>query len=198
VENTGQLQQFYIEDSNPAIIEPDMWEAVQLEMARRKEYATKHNIQKLEYASNKFPFGGRVICGKCGGVYGRKIWNSTNDRLKRIIWQCNGRYAEKGVVGCTHNHIDEKHIFKAFVECYNTIIENKEHFTAKWQGQMGGEDILAKVTAIRFIDIFANAVTLTEFDIDLYFKLVDKFVVIDKGSIKVCLLDGTELECEIE
>ena len=48
-ENTGQVPQYYVEESHPAIIDKDMWEAVQLEMERRKAYALEHGIKNIEY-----------------------------------------------------------------------------------------------------------------------------------------------------
>jgi len=70
-ENTGQVPQYYVEESHPAIIDKDMWEAVQLEMERRRDYAIEHGIQKMEYATTDNPLAGRVICGTCGHLFGR-------------------------------------------------------------------------------------------------------------------------------
>lgn len=95
-DNNGQVPQYYVEDSHPAIIDKEMWEAVQLEMERRRNFALQYGIQKLEYATTSNPFAGRVICGSCGRVFGRKVWNSTNEKLRRLIWQCNGKYPAKG------------------------------------------------------------------------------------------------------
>ena len=50
-ENDGDIPQYYVENSHPAIIDKDTWEAVQLEMERRRAYAEKHGIQKVDYAS---------------------------------------------------------------------------------------------------------------------------------------------------
>ncbi len=36
-----------------------------------------------------------------------------------------------------------------------------------------------------------------QFEIDLYFALVEKMMVFDGGRVVVGLLDGTSLECEI-
>ncbi len=36
VKNEGQVQQYYVEDSPPAIIDPDEFDTVQLEIERRK------------------------------------------------------------------------------------------------------------------------------------------------------------------
>ena len=38
VKNTGDVLQYYVKESHPAIIEPEIWEAVQLEMKRRKNF----------------------------------------------------------------------------------------------------------------------------------------------------------------
>lgn len=69
----------------------------------------------------------------------------------------------------------------------------------KWQQVLeSGEDILKRVTAKRFIQIFSKAELIDRFEVDLYFKLVEKIVVYDAGRSIVSLLDGSEVECEIE
>ena len=92
---------------HPAIIDKEMWEAAQLEMERRRNYALEYGIQKLEYATTDNPFAGRVICGSCGQVFGRKVWNSTDDRFRRIIWRCNGKYAP-GIDACPGSAVKTK------------------------------------------------------------------------------------------
>lgn len=46
--------------------------------------------------------------------------------------------------------------------------------------------------------ILADAGSINEFDVDLYFALVEKVKVYEGGRLIVNLLDGTELECEVE
>lgn len=89
------------EGSHPAIIDKEMWEAVQLEMERRRNFALQYGIQKLEYATTENPFAGRVICGSCGQVFGRKVWNSTDDRLRRIIGGATANMLRRGRKGAT-------------------------------------------------------------------------------------------------
>ncbi|NLK43549.1 MAG: recombinase family protein, partial [Tissierellia bacterium] len=48
------------------------------------------------------------------------------------------------------------------------------------------------------IDIIGNGDLIKEFDIDLYFKMIEKMVVIDGDKIVVSFLDGTDVECAIE
>ena len=125
-DNNGQVPQYYVEDSHPAIIDKEMWEAVQLEMERRRNYALQYGIQKLEYATTDNPFAGRVICGSCGQVFGRKVWNSTDDRLRRIVWRCNGKYVVKGEKGCESRHIDDGVLYQAFIsvsDFHNSIFK---------------------------------------------------------------------------
>lgn len=60
--NEGEVPQYYVERSHPAIIALSEWEAVQVEVARRKNLGRRHDCFT--------PFSGKVICGDCGGVYG--------------------------------------------------------------------------------------------------------------------------------
>jgi len=69
VKNNGEAPQYYVEDSHPAIIDKEMWEATQLEMERRQVFAETYGIYKLDYATLDNPFAGRVICGRCGDLY---------------------------------------------------------------------------------------------------------------------------------
>jgi hypothetical protein len=73
VENNGEIPQYYVEEGHPAIIDKDMWEAVQLEMERRRNFAKKYNFPKFNYATIDNPFAGRVICGHYGSTFGRKV-----------------------------------------------------------------------------------------------------------------------------
>lgn len=47
VKNDGEVPQYYVKESHPAIIEREIWEAVQLEMQRRKKFVEDHGIKKI-------------------------------------------------------------------------------------------------------------------------------------------------------
>jgi len=197
-DNTGQVPQYYVEDSHPAIIDKDIWDTVQLEMERRRAYALKHGIQKLEHATTTNPFAGRVICGCCGKIYGRKVWNSTDERLRRIIWRCNGKYPAKGEKGCESRHIDDRVLYEVFINIFNTLVENKNYFMKKWKERLMGDNQLHRYKANQFINLIEHADPIEEFEIDIYFALVEKLTVHQGNLIRVALLDGTEVDCEIE
>ena len=197
-DNNGEVPQYYVEDSHPAIIDKEMWEAVQLEMERRRNFALKYGIQKLEYATTDNPFAGRVICGTCGRVFGRKVWNSTSEKLRRIVWQCNGKYLGKGEKGYGSRHIDDGVLYQAFVDVFNAMVEQKGYFLEKWQKSLGSNNVLVQYKARQFIRILTEAMVIKEFDVNLYFALTEKITVYENGRLMVSLLDGTDIECEIE
>ena len=197
-DNNGEVPQYYVEDSHPAIIDKEMWEAVQLEMERRRNFALQYGIQKLEYATTSNPFAGRVICGSCGQVFGRKVWNSTDDRFRRIIWRCNGKYPAKGEKGCESRHVDDVVLYQAFVNVFNMMVENKDYFLAKWKELRESDNQLQRYKSKQFSKIITVAGWIKDFDVDLYFALTEKVVVYGDGRLMVVLLDGTEVECLIE
>ena len=120
--NEGEAPQYYVEESHEAIIPPDEWEIVQLEIARRKSLGRKY--------SGKGIFSTRLICADCGGCLGPKVWNST-DKYRRIIWRCNGKY--KGDHVCTTPHLDEEYIKNAFVAALNSLLCNKKELIRNCQ-----------------------------------------------------------------
>lgn len=196
VENDGAVPQYYVEESHPAIVDKEIWEAVQLEMERRKMFSEKYGIKKLDYAAVDNPFAGRVICGCCGRAYGRKVWNSTNERLRRVVWRCNRKYEVKGSKGCENRHIADEVLCRAFVSAFNSVIKSRDFFMSKWKRQTQEGDALSRLTARRFIDVFKATEPIEEFVTNLYFKIVEKIVVY-KDRLVVGLLDGSEMEFEI-
>ena len=88
--NTGQVSQYLITNHHPAIIEPEMFDMVQSEMARRG--CIKKNDKKKHYGkySGKFPFNNLIICGDCGAKYRRTMWVEKNGD-KKHVWRCVNR-----------------------------------------------------------------------------------------------------------
>ena len=78
--NEGEVPQYYVENSHPAIIDPGEWELAQIEFERRARLGRKYVGGHL--------FSCKIVCADCGGYFGAKIWNSTS-KYRRRIWQCN-------------------------------------------------------------------------------------------------------------
>lgn len=198
VVNNGEVPQYYVENSHPGISDEDTWEAVQLEMKRRKEYRMEHGINKVEHSLDKSILSGKVICGKCGKAYGRKMWYAKETQHKRYIWQCSDRYPKKGVKGCDSRHIDDGKLYLAFFDAMNQVVENKGLYMERWQRMVQGEDVLKRVAAKRFIELFDGMGRIEAFDPELFSRTVEKLTINGFKKVTVYLLDGTEIECEIE
>jgi len=128
--NNGEIQQYYVEKSHPAIISPETFEIVQRELQLRKN----GNGGRI--------FSSKIICGDCGHAYGAKTWHST-DKYKRVIWQCNGKY--EGECKCSTPHLYETDIQQAFVNAYNTLISDKEQLLQDYEMIIG---VLTDCTAL--------------------------------------------------
>ena len=108
--NEGEVPQYYVEDSHPAIIEPWEWEQVQVKLERRKNSRNRHHQAS--------PFSGKIICADCGDIFGAKTWHST-DRYRRVIWQCNGKF--KGEHKCETPHLTEDRMKKLYLAALGSI-----------------------------------------------------------------------------
>ncbi len=193
----GKVNQYYVEESHPPIIDKEMWQAVQLEIERRKQYIEEHKLQKYDYGLKETAFVGKVICGECGRGFRRKLWHSNTKRVR--VWQCGGRYQEKGKVGCTNIHIYEEKLHEIFIGAFNSFIENKEGFINKWQAELQcADDVLKGYRLRQFIGMVTKTDKIVKIDKDLVFKVLDKITIMDKEKVVVKFLDGTELECEME
>ena len=109
------LPQYYVENSHPAIIEPEVFDMAQDELARRKQAGRSHHGTSC--------FAGKLVCGCCGGLYGSKVWHST-DKYRRVIWQCNGKF--KGKEKCDTPHLTEEAIQRKFLAAFNELLENRD------------------------------------------------------------------------
>jgi DNA invertase Pin-like site-specific DNA recombinase len=117
--NEGEVPQYYVHNSHPAIIEPDEFDAVQVEIERRKKLGRPTSCQS--------PLATKLVCEECGGFYGSKIWNS-NTKYRKVVWCCNQKY--KGDTKCTTPHVTEEKVKQKFLEAFNSIMEHKEELIA--------------------------------------------------------------------
>lgn len=113
--NEGEVPQYIVEESHPAIIDPDQWKKVQDEMAVRKAKGKHHNSLS--------PFSAKLVCGDCGEFYGSKVWHST-DKYRHVIWQCNGKF--KGEHRCGTPHLTEDDVKRLFLRAVARLTEERD------------------------------------------------------------------------
>ena len=118
--NTGEIPQYYVEEHHEAIISPDLFDFVQLEIKRREQNG-KHSGVSI--------FANKIKCGCCSAWYGAKVWHST-DKYRRVIYRCNKKYAHKGKP-CGTRHLTEEEIKQIFVKTLNSLVEVKENVIAE-------------------------------------------------------------------
>ena len=111
--NEGEVPQYYVANSHPAIIEPEIFDLVQYEMKQRKADG--------RFTSSTHPFSGKIVCGHCGGFYGSKVWHS-NTPNRVLVWQCNEKHRGKG---CRTPHLTERDIRRAFLAAFNEVLGNR-------------------------------------------------------------------------
>jgi len=102
------------------------------------------------------------------------------------------------VVGCDNKHIDDALLYQAFVNTYNALIDNKDALIKKWKELLESENVWLRVTANRLIELFKDAKPIAEFDSSLFQQTIEKMTVNDSNKVTIILLDGTNIECEIE
>ena len=112
--NEGEVPQYYVENSHPAIVEPEVFDMAQEELARRKQANQAHRGTSC--------FAGKIVCGCCGGLYGSKVWHS-NDKYRRVIWQCGAKF--KGGKKCNTPHLTEEAIQQRFLAAFNELLEDR-------------------------------------------------------------------------
>lgn len=111
--NEGEIPQYYVEGDHEAIISPAAFDMVQREIQRRRGAGSRHSGVSI--------FSSKIKCGDCGGWYGAKVWHS-NDRYRRIIYQCNHKF--KGTK-CQTPYVTEDQIKELFIKAANKLISDK-------------------------------------------------------------------------
>ena len=117
--NEGEIPQYYVQNSHPAIIDPNEFDAVQAEIERRKKIGRPLSCES--------PFSAKIVCGECGGYYGPKVWGS-NTKYRRTIWRCNEKY--KGNKKCSTPHVTEGEVKQKFIEAFNSISNSRDEIIA--------------------------------------------------------------------
>ena len=136
VQNEGEVQQYYIEDDHEAIIEPWIWECVQLEVRRRERYLGEYNITRFSQNTEANPFSSKIICGECNRAFARKGWRTPSGDRK--VWQCSERYKVKGVLGCGNRHIYEETLIEIYLRAWNRLLECREMLMPEGKEDAGG------------------------------------------------------------
>ena len=111
VKNNGIVQQYYVENSPPPIINKEEFAAVQAEFERRSNMRGYSKTGKSAFTS-EYAFSGKLFCQNCGSKFRRASWG--NGKNKQYVWRCINR-EQNGVDKCSTKTVKEKDLEQAFV-----------------------------------------------------------------------------------
>jgi DNA invertase Pin-like site-specific DNA recombinase len=109
VKNKGEKPQYYVENSHPAIISREDFDAAQ-ELQARKRSDT--------YRVSNHALTGNIRCRDCGRPFRRQIINGT------AYWQCC--YHASGKTKCGGHRYPEETVYDAFLLLMNKLIMSRE------------------------------------------------------------------------
>ena len=113
VQNDGDLPKYYVEGVLPRILEPEVFDRVQEELAKRGAKRPTSEKAKTPFGrySGKYALSTLVVCGKCGALYRRVTWYRKGER--KIVWRCGARLDNKA--DCTQSPTLEEPALQAAV-----------------------------------------------------------------------------------
>lgn len=120
IKNDGSVPQYYVKDSQEAIIPRDIFTQVQEEMVRRANLFSGEEGKKKRVYSSKYALSSICTCSKCGDIYRRIAWN--NRGKHSIVWRCCTR-VEEGPAACDASTIQEEVLQVATVKAINPLLQ---------------------------------------------------------------------------
>ena len=120
--NEGEVPQYYVEGNHEAIIEPSVFDRVQVLMKARRPGKNRNSCVSV--------FSGKIKYGDCGSWYGSKVWHS-NDKYWKVLWQCNHKF--DGGEKCSTPHLNEEDIKKLFVRALNIFCGERDEIVAAFE-----------------------------------------------------------------
>ena len=125
IPNTGQLAKVLIQNNHEAIISHEMFDAVQLELARRRAQdgrSRKSAPTGRGKFSGKYALSGLLFCAECGTAYRRVVWTQHGE--KRAVWRCTSRL-DYGRKYCLNSPtLDEEPLQQAILNAINSVMSD--------------------------------------------------------------------------
>ena len=127
IRNTGQLPMYLIQNHHEAIISREQFDAVQMELARRRAQTggTKKSAPTgMSRYSGKYALSGLLFCGECGTAYRRVVWTQHGE--KRAVWRCSSRL-DYGKKYCKESPtLDEAPLQQAVLAAINASMSGRK------------------------------------------------------------------------
>ncbi len=119
--NHGELPQYYVENTHPAIIDKATFDYVQSEIARRRKLGCFANK-----ALNLSCFTSKLKCANCGRSYVR----SARKRGQYVLWTCGSKKG-RGKISCGAKDVPEEQLKRICCEVLGTDAFGSDLFSEK-------------------------------------------------------------------
>ncbi len=120
--NKGERPMYLVTNHHEPIIDRDIYNRVQQELARRtskRKISDKTLTEQGKYTS-KYALSELLICGNCGTPYRRTTWAARGK--KQVVWRCISRL-EHGTKYCTESPtLKEEKLHKAILSAVNEYL----------------------------------------------------------------------------
>ena len=140
IPNTGQLAKVLIQNNHEAIISHEIFDAVQLELARRRAQdgrSRKSAPTGRGKFSGKYALSGLLFCAECGTAYRRVVWTQHGE--KRAVWRCTSRL-DYGRKYCLNSPtLDEEPLQQAILNAINSVMSDHSALTEQLRDTMEQE-----------------------------------------------------------
>lgn len=123
--NHGELPMYYAENTHPAIISKEDYDAVQEEMARRRELGAHANP-----AINTTCLSGTIKCGVCGRSYVKSTRKAGKDRHPYTVWECTSKKG-RATKSCKVKDVPDIILKKLCSEVLGTADFDERAFTTR-------------------------------------------------------------------
>ena len=122
VRNTGEKMMYYVDGTHPPIVSAELFDAVQAEIKRRAELGYLAN-QSLTFSC----FTGKLVCGKCGRTYRRRVGGIKRYKNRFYRWTC-GKRIDGTSSACDAQNVPEKALYEITSDVLQVETLTKEVF----------------------------------------------------------------------
>ncbi len=125
-QNRGELPKYLVSNNHPPIVDRDIFNIVQVEIASRSSKRSKSDFALTERGkhSGKYALSDILICGSCGSHYKRKGKTQNGQRI--VYWRCINRI-EHGTKICKDSiGVEEKKLHAAICRCLSKMMNNRD------------------------------------------------------------------------
>ena len=131
--NRGELPMYLVRNHHEPIIEPEIFDRVQVEIARRNSLkALTDKGATPNSRHSKYALTGLIECSECGAKYRRTTW--ARGGVKKVVWRCVSRL-EYGTRYCKDSPtIEEERIHNGVVKAINMMLDNTEEIRSNLYG----------------------------------------------------------------